>query len=162
MFANYRLRVGPDVGDEGEGGIGGAGVDEKGGGRGEEGGEGAHRGRFVVLYERPFGPGEEEAEPKQDPALLVDETKMSREEVEKTVDDSTVWKGEEGWAWVVAFVSRARAVKFKGALVRRKGDEASLVTVVRNYGKWDRKEAPRGADEVQNEAVFDVGWRDEL
>lgn len=59
--------------------------------------------------------------------------------------------------WISGWPDKAAAEKFVDSVKRVEGDDVRFVHIVRDYGKFDRKEAPKGADEEQAASVEGEG-----
>ena len=155
MFDDYWLRVG------GKAVVVDLYVDEQnitGGSRGTTasvGGDEMEKGkRIVSLYKRPLPEG---PAPSRHLADLLDPAKMEAagglELVAAGVADLQVYQGEKSVVWICGWKSVGAARAFAQAVYRIEGDELDFVEVKRDYGKYDREEAPEDADAAQDASV---------
>ncbi|KAI9800262.1 MAG: hypothetical protein M1833_003376 [Piccolia ochrophora] len=145
VFDDYRLRVGPEVSStEDEDAQKGNHVTEK-------------TGKVVVLYERPVTQ-EDTTLPPRDVTELIDPARASvADDVAASLVDTSVYQGEHHVVWISAWPSTAAATAFEASIRRKEGDVVHLVHVVRDYGRFDREEAPEGADAAQAASVSEGG-----
>ena len=145
LFDDYRLRVGPETSSDDE-----AGADEEH--------ATGKKGRFVCLYERPAG-SEATALPLSNNVIdLVDSSaKDQSADISALLVDTTVYQGEKDVVWISSWVDKAASVRFEQSIARTHGDAVHFIQVVRDYGKYDRKEAPEDADAAQAASVSKDG-----
>ncbi len=131
MFRSYRIRVGPSIdGEERK---------EK-----KEEGPKTGRGQLMVLYQRSL-PTEEGTAPK-DIHSLVNSNAVS-DVVSSDLNDSAVYQSADSILWLSSWRNDAAAIKFEKSIRRTAGDSMQRLRVVRDYGKFDRKEAPGDRNE---------------
>ncbi|KAI4210633.1 MAG: hypothetical protein LQ351_006512 [Letrouitia transgressa] len=149
VFDDYRLRVGPSTSldrEEGEVSEGAEHVTRK-------------KGHIICLYERPILAAEDTADPSSIPSNVVDlvdreaQKDPSLKDVIASLVDTTVYQSEKTMLWISGWVDKDAAVGFGHLVSRTQGDSIQLVRVERDYGKYDRNEAPEGADAAQAASV---------
>ncbi|KAL8942669.1 MAG: hypothetical protein Q9216_001523 [Gyalolechia sp. 2 TL-2023] len=138
VFDDYRLRVGGEVWLDEAGSSDNAGM---GGGK---------ELRIVALYERPVVEGRgERVSPAGGLGDLIDPEKVGEVDVAGGLADLDVYQGEKSFVWICGWKSLAAAVGFSKAVKRVESDGLIFLEVKRDYGRFERKEAPAGADEAQ-------------
>lgn len=143
IFDAYRLRVGPEVSTANE--TDSTPTQER---------VTKHEGHFIVLYERPVATSSA-GEISGDLEDLIDPSKASVSGTSSHLVDVSVYKGESNLLWISAWPDKAAAYSFESSLHRRQDDTVHMVQVVRDYGKLDRSEAPKGANAAQDASVRD-------
>ncbi|KAI4160522.1 MAG: hypothetical protein LQ342_005629 [Letrouitia transgressa] len=153
VFDDYRLRVGPEISpgqEEGKASEGAEHVTEK-------------KGHIICLYERPIPASKGTAEPSSISGNVVDlvdpvaQKDPSLQDVVASLVDTTVYQSEQTVLWVSGWADKDAAVDFEHLISRTQGDNIHLVRVERDYGKYDRNEAPEGADVAQAASVSTQG-----
>ena len=141
VFSWYRVRVGPNIGGEE---------------RKEEKEEGAKtgQGQVMVLYQRSL-PTEKGKAP-EDVRSLVDPNVVS-DVISTDLNDSAIYQGADSILWLSSWRNDAAAIKFEKSIRRTAGDSVQRVRIVRDYGKFDRKEAPGNENENVPAAEEDEG-----
>ena len=137
IFAQYRLRVGAETVPCEDG-------------RQTDPEKTKHEGRVVLLYERPVLNGT--AKPTHDIRDLIDPKKGPKRDGQGFVDTAVYQSMQNDVLWVSGWKSKDDAFNFSKKLTRVDGDHLWVVAVKRDYGKFDRSEAPRGAVEAQDAA----------
>lgn len=146
IFDAYRLRVGPEL-------------LEKDCNNEEDEITTGHPGPYMVVYQYPKNGG---IEPPATGKLsdIIDPKKISVENVLKGLVDNAIYHGAENVLWLTAWSSKTAATKFKDSIRGVNGQVVHVIKVARDYGKFDRKEAPKGADEAQDACIAACGKSD--
>lgn len=110
------------------------------------------RGRYLIVYEELISVREQPGLRSHiETALLVAASGIFDEAF-----DITPYANDKTVVWLISFATKKAAVKCRAsqayANVQKGADEMThLVRVERDYGRWDRKEAPEDADGLQRE-----------
>ncbi|KAL8957490.1 MAG: hypothetical protein Q9193_005251 [Seirophora villosa] len=140
VFDDYRLRVGPSMNQSDATTLGSAGK------------EGGGNDRIVCLYERPVEDGAATPPPRS-VSELIDPVKGAELDVSAALVDVEAYQSEKSVVWILGCNSASAATIFANSVRRVQDDSVELVEVKRDYGKYDRKEAPEDADAAQNASV---------
>lgn len=132
MFSSYRLRVGPSIDREER-------EEEK-----EERAKTA-QGQAMVLYQWSL-PTEEGRVP-ENVHSLVNPNAVS-DVISSDLNDSAIYQSADSILWLSSWRNDAAAIKFEKSIRRTAGDSVQRLRIARDYGKFDRKEAP--GDENEN------------
>lgn len=135
-FVDYRLRIGHEVGDS----------DCESGGRNATA---TAAGKLLLLWQHPT-PVEVNT---SIPVSGSEETSITYGDVSDVIVDAATYVGANNTLRVSSWTDRGTAVKVRNALPRVDGDDVRLIQVERQYGKFEREEAPDDADICQNAAV---------
>ena len=101
------------------------------------------RGRVVVVHRCPKREGD--ADEKERNAL--------ERATGGFVESEEVYTGEKGLMRVHMLRDGVDVGELEGSLQRKEGDEVYRVHVAREYGKTDRREAPKGLEEAETAAI---------
>lgn len=140
IFESYRIRVGPEI------------LAEEKKKETKEPTTGMP-GPFILLYQYPT-PRDINSSTVSKLSSLVNQEKPYSSEILADLVDSAMYQSEQCVLWLASWPTEAAAINFKDLIRRVQGDAAHLVRVMRDYGKLDRKEAPKAADEAQDEATL--------
>lgn len=110
--------------------------------------------------------GEESLESSDDRHIMIWQTPIieSGETGSKSLLDGVEWQGNVDASTYVnlthvlhvsSWTDLNAATKMRDSLPRTKDDEVQLIRVQRDYGKYERKEAPKDAEECQQSARKD-------
>lgn len=141
IFIDYRIRTGPEMTDEET-----IKDDESGIGKVTQ-----SKGHILLLYQYP-APGDNVTS-STGPTLEQGSTSEIPSSVWRSLADASTYRGEKDMLQISCWTSKADAVKVRDAIHRVDGDSIHLIRVERDYGKYNRVEAPQDADEAQAAAM---------